>query len=143
MRSLLGLALTVLVGCSSFMTKPPVNPRPGEWIICSDSSSPPTIDTAVAGIGIFGGIGAWVIIDNNKRDDGVTMTDNGFDATELFVKTAAVLGVVTGIIYGFSAIYGYNTAGRCKKLKTAHPRGFQVAPDAPAPPAPPAPMPAP
>jgi hypothetical protein len=78
----------------------------------------------VSGIGIFGGIGAWVIVDDRRNNDGVNVTANGIDATEVLVKTAAVIGVITGIAYGFAAIYGYNSAANCRKLKEKDPRGY-------------------
>lgn len=134
MRS--GLALLAalsLTGCSAFMTKPPHDPRPGQWIICSDSSTAPIVDTGVAAVGIVGGIGAWLAVDDRRSNDGVNVMDDKIDTTELFVKTAAVIGVITGLAYTFAAVAGYDTASRCREMKAKHP------PAAP----PPAPLPAP
>lgn len=106
------------------MTKPPSRPRPGEWIICSDSSNAPIADTAVGSVGIVGGIAAWMIVDDRRSNDGVNIMDDKIDTTELFVKTFAVIGVITGIAYTMAAIAGYNTASRCREMKAKHPRGY-------------------
>jgi hypothetical protein len=125
----MGQAIAVAVmlactGCSAFMTRPPTKPRPGEWIVCSDSYNAPAADSAIAVTGVLGGLGAWILIDDHKDNDGVTRTETGFDFTELFVKTGAVIAIVTGLAYGFSAAAGFDSASRCNRMKRKYPRGY-------------------
>jgi hypothetical protein len=122
-RSLLVLLAFAVAGCSAFMTRAPHDPRPGQWIVCSDSYGAPMVDTAATIGGIGGGLAAWIIVDDPNRRDGLDSSGD-FDFTEALVKTAAVLAIIGGLSYGFSAIAGYSIATKCRKLKAAHPRGY-------------------
>jgi hypothetical protein len=116
--------IACLTGCSAFMTRPPRDPRPGQWIVCSDTYRAPATDTGAAVIGIGGGIASWILVDDGTSNDGIQMTDDGFDTTELFVKTAAVVAIIGGLAYAFSAAAGYDSASRCNKMKAKYPRGY-------------------
>jgi hypothetical protein len=116
MRSLLVLALG---GCSAFMTPPPHSPHPGEWIVCTESNTRPLVDNMVSVAGIGGGIAAWILVDDHRDNGGISMQGDGFDFTEALVKTGAVIAIITGVVYGFSSVYGYVTASKCRQLKAA------------------------
>lgn len=120
------LVLVVLLvgGCSAFMTRAPHAPRPGQEIVCTDSYRAPVTDSVAAVIGVGGGLAAWIIVNDHRDNSGVAMTDTGFDFTELFVKSAAVVSIIGGLAYGFAAVAGYDTAKTCNRMKSEYPRGY-------------------
>ena len=109
MRWMLVLAAFALGGCSAFLLRAPHDPHPGQWILCSDSYTAPVVDTTVSVIGIGGGIGTWIVADDE--------TDNDFDIKETLQKTGAVVAIIVGTAYAFGAIVGYDMVAKCRVAK--------------------------
>ena len=100
-------------GCSFvFMKEPPMNHTAGGEIECSESVGAPVADTIFA---VTAGIlSAATFVSASNPDP-----DAWLDFTEIEMGAASIM-LITSLVYGTSAIYGYVNADKCKRAKTKY-----------------------
>jgi hypothetical protein len=116
------VAIVLIAGCSYLqIDRPPRAVRRGDVMPgCTSSKQWPTIDAAIAGLAIVGGIGVLAGVFHPTRDNGDgTMTE----LTGLQKDFVGVASIGEGALFGLSSLYGFRTVDACVELQQRTLRG--------------------
>ena len=109
LRSLVSaLTLTFVPSCSFIGVRGPATPIPAGPVRCTDNSDLPTIDLIPAVVGTVAVIVGAIVRDEAKSDD----LGAGIGGSILLDG-----GLIVGVPYGGSVIYGLYAVSRCRDAK--------------------------